>query len=86
MHMKTAQLELLSCYSSQSRAAKDKKCVKLDTSFGGYTYVVMDVPQSTVLGPLHFLMFINGLCSLWIPGKVIFFADDTSYRIFYLMI
>lgn len=87
--MKAAQLELLSYYSIRSQAAKDKNVWSwIGTSFGGYTstYVVMGVPQSTILGPLHFLMFINELCSLWIPIKVIFFVDDTSYRIFYLMI
>ncbi|KAF0715212.1 neuroblastoma-amplified sequence-like, partial [Aphis craccivora] len=35
------------------------------------------VPQSNVLGPLLFILYINNICNLCIDGQVIIFADDT---------
>lgn len=36
------------------------------------------VPQGTVLGPLLFTIYYNGLLNLNIDGEILCFADDTT--------
>jgi len=54
-----------------------RQCVKLNNVFSDYQTVKMGIPQGTVIGPCLFLIYINEMCNLDIPGKIISFADDT---------
>ena len=51
--------------------------VMVDGTFSNAAPIVNGVPQGTVLGPLLFLLFINGLPSTTSPGtRIRLFADD----------
>lgn len=43
--------------------------------------ITCGVPQGTVLGPLLFILYVNGLLKMLLQGKVVSYADDTA--IFY---
>jgi len=49
--------------------------VKVRCSLSEWMAVLSGVPQGSVLGPLLFLLFVNGLPS-WIVNSIHMFADD----------
>jgi len=51
--------------------------VKIDNQFSDLININYSVPQSTELGPLLFIIYINGLLNLSTHAKLICFADDT---------
>ena len=53
-----------------------KQCVVLNGSSSDYSGIESGVPQGSVLGPLLFLIYINGL-ERNIKSNIKFFADDT---------
>lgn len=54
------------------------QCVKVNGSLSSTLPIVHGVPQGSVLGPLLFLVFINGLCNGDFQGSLTCFADDTA--------
>lgn len=51
--------------------------VSLDGVMSDFKTVNTGVPQGSVLGPTLFLIYINGLASAPLKGKLFMFADDT---------
>jgi len=51
--------------------------VRVRNSFSEWVSVVSGVPQGSVLGPLHFLLFVNDLPD-WIQNSIRMFADVTK--------
>jgi len=51
--------------------------VKLNNNYSTPLIINHGVPQGTVLGPIFFILYINGLLNLNIDAKIISFADDT---------
>lgn len=51
--------------------------VAVDGELSPYTSVVSGVPQGSVLGPILFLIYIDGLCGIHLSsGNTVLFADD----------
>ena len=55
-----------------------KQSVVLDGVSSDSTHALLGVPQGSVLGPLLFLVYINGVCNLpFEPStKLVLYADD----------
>jgi hypothetical protein len=50
-----------------------------NNSYSGWKLVSHGIPQGSVLGPLFFLLFVNGLLLITIQNaKLMLYADDTS--------
>ena len=54
-----------------------KQTVVVSNSFSPWTNVTAGVPQGSILGPLLFILYINGIVSE-VSGNIRLFADDTS--------
>ena len=58
-----------------------KQCVKVENHLSGYSLVESGIPQGTILGPLLFNIFINGLSSETENCDLQLYADDSKiYR------
>lgn len=52
--------------------------VNIDSVISHYRTVSYGIPQGTVLGPLLFTIYINGLLEMKTKGTILSFADDTA--------
>jgi hypothetical protein len=54
------------------------QCVEVNGSRSGYSNVSIGTPQGSVLGPLTFILYINGIFKLQLNGKIQAYADDLA--------
>lgn len=54
-----------------------RQCVKIEDCISQYKNVTYGVPQGTILGPILFTIYINGMFNLPCSGEIISYADDT---------
>lgn len=62
-------------FSSYLKGREQK--VEINNNISDKTEINYSVPQGTVLGPILFIIYINGLLNQQLQGKIICFADDT---------
>lgn len=62
----------------KSYLSKRTQIVKLKNSVSTSLDVTHGVPQGTVLGPLLFIIYINGLLNINVDAEIICYADDTA--------
>jgi len=65
----------------KSYISKRTQIVKLKNSVSTSLDVTHGVPQGTVLGPLLFIIYINGLLNINVDVEIICYADDTAILI-----
>lgn len=54
------------------------QCVKIKNTLSDLEKIEYGVPQGTVLGPILFIIYLNGLFSTQSSGTIITYADDTA--------
>ena len=80
---KLSSFGLTSAYVSWFRSYLTDRfsCVKISGIFSAPFRILAGVPQGSVLGPLLFNLYIDGICNVITHSKFLLFADDIkSFR------
>ena len=66
----------------ESYLSNRQQYVKMGIEKSNSALVKCGVPQSSILGPMLFLVYINDLNDIVIKSRIIMFADDTNMFFF----
>ena len=58
-----------------------RKCVQVHNQTSEYLPVISGVPQGSLLGSLHYILYINDIFNLFTVDRPLTFADDTKLLI-----
>ena len=62
----------------ESYLTNRKQLLKVGNTLSEQTFITCGVPQGSILGPILFLLYINGIKNSSKISKFFLFADDTS--------